>query len=156
MKTFLTQIPSTSGAVSSGARSLKVQVVATSFRGTRAALATARTLAAGLDARVVVFVPYVVPYGEELDHPTVNPALIGARFGRLAEELSFAIDVHVCVCRSWTEALSTTLSHDAPVIVGGKARRWLATREQSLAALLASKTYTVLFVSEDSSSTEHA
>ena len=125
---------------------LKVQVVATSFGGTRAALLAARTLAAGLDARVVIFVPFVVPYGEALDHPTIKPAFIGDRFGRLAEEFSMEVDVQVCVCRSWLEALTSVLSRDGAVVVGGRSRRWWTTAEQRLAASLARAGFNALFV----------
>jgi hypothetical protein len=146
MNTMLNPTLNACGAKSSGARSLKVQVIATSFGGTRAALAAAQKLAAGLVARVVVFVPHVVPYGEPLDHPTIKPELIGARYGRLAEEMSFEVDVRVCVCRSWAEALGSVLSLDAPIVVGGDARRWFPTREQNLAASLVTMGYEVLFV----------
>jgi hypothetical protein len=125
---------------------LKVQVIATSVNGTRAALAAARRLAADLTAHVVVFVPFVVPYGEVLEHPTVDPEVIGARYGRLAEELSLEAEVRVCVCRSWAEALGSVLSHDAPVVVGGDTRRWFPTREQKLAASLVRGGYDVLLI----------
>jgi hypothetical protein len=148
MNTVLNQIPNAHDAASSAARSLKVQVVATSFGGTRAALATAQTLAAGLDARVVVFVPYVMPYGEVLDHPTIKPSFIGDRFARLADELSFEVEVRVCVCRSWPEALATELSHDAVIVIGGASRRWWPTCEQRLAASLVRDGYNALFVAE--------
>ena len=145
MNKVLTQIPNAPDAKSGNTRSLTVQVIATSFGGTRAALGTARALAAGLDARVVVLVPFVVPYGEALDHPTVKPELIGARWGRLAEELSLEADVRVCVCRSWTESLPSVLSHDAPVVIGGKTRRWWPTPEDGLRSSLARDGYSVLF-----------
>jgi hypothetical protein len=148
MNTVLNQIPNASDARSSEAQSLRVQVIATSFGGTRAALATAQTLAAGLDARVVVFVPYVVPYGEALDHPTIKPAFIGDRFARLADELSFEVEVRVCVCRSWPNALATELSRDAVIVIGGASRRWWPTCEQRLAASLVSDGYNALFVAE--------
>lgn len=145
MNTLLTCSPGGPGAIEAPNRSLKVQVVATSFGGTRAALATARSLAAGLEARVTLFVPYVVPYGEVLEQPSLRPELVGARWGRLAEELSFGLDVRVCVCRSWTKSLPSVLSHDAPVVIGGKTRRFWPTGEDRLRSSLARGGYHVLF-----------
>jgi hypothetical protein len=125
---------------------MTLQILGTGLDGTRAALAAARTMASGLDARVVVLVPHVVPYGEALAHPTVKPALVGARYATLADELSIEADIRICVCRSWSADLATLLSRDAPVVVGGDTRRWFPTREQRLAASLVGKGYDVLLV----------
>ena len=129
-------------------KSLKVQVVATTVDGTRAALVAARTMAAGLGARIDVVVPHVVPYGEAIEHPTIAPTFVGRRIQALADQLSMDVDVRVCVCRTHTAALTQWLVRDAVVLVGGRRRRGWPTREQRLAVSLAEHGYNALFVAE--------
>ena len=145
MKTLLNQIP-TARDVASETGSLKVQVVATSAGGTRAALGAAKSLAAGLDASIVLVVPHVVQYGETLEHPTMSPDFAGERFRTMAEDLAMDVEIRVCVCRSQTAVLASALSHDAVVLVGGKVRRVWPTTEQRLIAALVSRGYKALLV----------
>ena len=145
MRTVLNQIP-TVGNAASEAGSLKVQVIATSAGGTRAALGAAKSLAAGLDAGIVLVVPHVVQYGETLQHPTVSPDFVGERFRSIAEDLAIDVEIRVCVCRSRTAVLASALSHDAVVLVGGKIRRVWPTVEQRLIAALVSRGYKALLV----------
>lgn len=145
MKTVLNSIADVRGEASD-AGSLNVQVVATKGSATLAALRAARSLAAGLDARIVLVVPQVVHYGEALDRPTVSPGFIADRYRRMAEDLAMDVEIRVCVCRSQTGALVSALPRDAVVLVGGKTRRLWPTAEQRLTAALVDRGYRALLV----------
>ena len=124
--------------------SLPVFVIATTQRGTRAALAAAAVCAAGLTDRVVLLVPHVVPYAQPLDHPADPPVLAGERFLDVARTVGADIDIHVCVCRS-PASVTTLLPVDSLVLVGGR-RRWWRSREQHLIDALTRVGTRALFV----------
>src|SRR5579862_895930 len=79
---------------------LSIYVVATTDRGTQAALAAAARYASDLDARIVLLVPHVVPYAQSLEHPADAPAFSGERFREFADTLGLDTTIRVCVCRS--------------------------------------------------------
>jgi hypothetical protein len=125
---------------------LSVYVLATSMEGTRAALQAAGTHARGLDARVVLLVPHVVPYAEALEHPAQPVAFTAGRFRARVEALGVDVAIHVCVCRPHSEALATLIPAEAAVLLGGRTRRWWPTPEQRLARALTGAGRWVLFV----------
>jgi hypothetical protein len=123
---------------------LPIHVVATTDRGTRAALAAASRYATDLNAQVVLLVPHVVPYAQPLEHPADRPQCAAERFGELAAALGLDITIRVCFCRSVPDAV-TLLPADALVLVGGR-RRWWRTREGRLAQALAGRGCRALLV----------
>jgi hypothetical protein len=133
---------------SGATRPSPVHLVATTPDGTRAALAAAGAIARGTAAPAVMLVPWVVPYGEALDHPTESVAFGVKIFSKLAEELGIDVTVQVCLCRSSGEALGSLLPRDAVVVIGGPSRQWWPTREQRLAARVSRAGRRVLFVAE--------
>ena len=139
----LSMVPSEAGN-----DSLAVYVVATTIGGTRAALEAARTFAAGVDVRIILLVPQVVPYPQSVDHPADSVAFTRERFRHLAESLAVDVLVRVCLCRSHSAALAPVVPRDAIVLVGGRCRRWWPTREQRVADALTGAGRQVLFVRE--------
>jgi hypothetical protein len=125
---------------------LSVYVLATSTQGTRAALQAAGTYAQGLDARLVMLVPHVVPYAQALEHPADPVAFTASRFRALAEQLGIDVTIRVCFCRSHSAALAPLIPPHAAVLVGGRTRRWWPTREQRVANALTSAGRSVLFI----------
>jgi hypothetical protein len=126
--------PTVTAGIRSTERFLAIHVIATTDRGTRAALAAARTYATDLNARVVLLVPHVVPYAQPLEHPADSPQCAGERFRGTADALGLDATVRVCVCRSVSDVM-TLLPPEALVLVGGR-RRWWRTREDRLARTL--------------------
>jgi len=116
---------------------LVIHVAFTSDRETVAALRQAATLAAGLNARLLLVAPQVVPYGVDLDQPPVSPKFTGAKMLRLAAEAGVEADVHVVLCRDRMEGLESVLGAHAVVIAGeNKLTRQLTKRgHQALAVV---------------------
>jgi hypothetical protein len=127
-------------------RHLPVFVIATTERGTRAALAAAAVYAADLTARVVIVVPHVVPYAQPLEHPADPPVLGGERFRDAVRVVDVDIEIQVCVCRSAAN-VAAVLPENALVIVGGR-RRWWRSRDERLAHTLARCKLCALFVAD--------
>jgi hypothetical protein len=99
---------------------LAIHVAFTSDRETVAALRQASTLAAGLNARLQVVAPQVVPYGVDLDQPPVTPEFTAGKMLRLAAEAGVEADVRVVLCRDRVEGLESVLGAHAVVIAGEK------------------------------------
>jgi hypothetical protein len=124
-------------------------VLATSKRGTRAALQSAGAFARGLDATIVLLVPHVVPYAQTLEHPADSVQFVADRCRALACELGVDVTVRVCLCRPQSAALTPLVPSDAAILIGGRTRRWWPTREQRLARTLMETGRRVLFVLAD-------
>jgi len=101
-------------------RQLAIHVVATSDRETVAALRQAATFAAGLNMRLLLVAPLVVPYGVDLDRPPVSPKFRGAKMLRFIAEAGVDAGVHVVLCRDRMEGLKSVLGTHALVISGEK------------------------------------
>jgi hypothetical protein len=144
MQAIATDLPETLAGTEP--RDLAVYVVATTPGGTVAALEGARKFAAGFTLRVTLLVPYVVPYQLPLERPADSLAFTAERFRQLVEPLAVDVLVRVCICRPHSATLALLLPRDAVILVGGRYRRWRATREQRLAKALARDGRLVLFV----------
>lgn len=125
---------------------LRLYVLATSTPGTRAALEAAARYAHGLDARIVLLVPHVVPYAQTLDHPADAVDFVANRFRALAAEVDVDISIRVCLCRPQSAALTPLIPKDAAILIGGRTRRWWPTQEQRLARTVMRTGRRVLFV----------
>jgi hypothetical protein len=129
-----------------GESPLSIYVLATSLPGTSAALHAADSCAGGLEARIVLLVPHVVPYAQALEHPADSVGFVADRFRTLAWALGLEVTIRVCLCRPEHAALAPLIARDAVILVGGRIRRWWPTREQRLAGELIRAGHRVLFV----------
>jgi len=127
--------------VSESSRKLDLQVIFTDLPKTAAALATARTMARGLGARITLMVARVVPYPLPLAEPDVPVEFTE----RLLESLAGQTDnadtvVEIYLCRDRSETIRRAVPPDSLVIVGAPKRRWWPagwiTWEHSLARVL--------------------
>ena len=84
---------------------LIIHIIATTESGTRVALETGRALARDLDPRIILLVPHVVPYPQELDDSDGASATVAERFALLTESMAANIVVVVCKCRPHAAAL---------------------------------------------------
>ena len=120
-------------------------MVATSEEGAAHALSAARSFGDGLSPTLRLLVPHFVPYPESLDSPSMPVQFVADRFKDLAVELSH-VEVQICVCRPAAATLAAAVPRNAVVVVGG-VRGWLRpSREERLAAALATDGRRVLFV----------
>src|SRR5207237_5654213 len=106
-----------------------VHVIATTFDGTRAAVAAAIPLAKGSGARLVVLVPRVVSYATELESPIDGTVFFAKRYEAIVHELGGAADVQICLCRTVDDVIATVARARSRVVVGGPAGRWLTSPE---------------------------
>ena len=118
-------------------RKLDLQVIFTDLPKTAAALATARSLARGLGARITLMVAQVVPYPLPLAAPDVPVEFTERALEFLAIEDT---TVEIYLCRDRNETIRRALPPDSLVIVGARKWRWwpswLPSRESQLARIL--------------------
>src|SRR5262249_26852632 len=110
-----------------------VHVIATTFGGTRAALAAAVPLAKGSNARLVVIVPRIISYHAELDSQGDSSSFFAKRYQDLVEELGGAASIQVCVCRSLDGIVDLLRATPSTVVVGGPAGRGVTSPEGGFA-----------------------
>jgi hypothetical protein len=123
-----------------------VHVIATTFEGTRAAIAAAVPLAKGAGARLVVIVPRIVSYAVELDSGLEPTAFFAKRYRELVEERGGAADIDVCLCRSIEDVVTRVAKDKSRVVIGGPAGRWLTSPEERFANRLIHAGCPVVFV----------
>lgn len=97
---------------------VRINVAFTSDHETVAVLRQAATLAAGLNARILLVAPQVVPWAAEIDHPPVSPDFTASRMLKLTAEAGVEGDVLVVLCRDRLQGLESVLGRNAVVIAG--------------------------------------
>jgi putative OmpL-like beta-barrel porin-2 len=131
-----------------------VHVIATTFDGTRAALATAIPLAKGSGARLVMLVPRVVSYAADVENSVEGSAYFAKRYEALVHELGGAADVEVCLCRSIDDVVAKVAGARSRVIVGGPVGRWLTSPEERFASRLIRAGCPVIFAASGTNATQ--
>jgi hypothetical protein len=120
-------------------------VIATEFKGTRAALEAAIPLARGSRARLMVLVPQIVPYALPLDEVAVPAAFATEPYRNLLHQLHGEAEVRLCRCRHVDDVIQQMLPAQATVVVGGPAGAWRASSEERLARRLTHLGHRVVF-----------
>jgi hypothetical protein len=129
-----------------------VHVIATTLDGTRAALATAVSLARGSKASLLVLVPRIGLPDPEIEDDGVEAA--AARYGELARDLGVTPRVEICECRSLDDLVSKVSATAAVIVVGGPAGRWLTSPEERFAGRLARAGCQVLFAASGTNTSQ--
>jgi hypothetical protein len=124
---------------------LRVFVLYTGVRRTLAALRGAARLAAGLNARIEVIFPQVVPYPLPIEEPAASPGFAASRLARIAEEAEIETSMHVYLCRDRREAVASALPPGAMVVIGYR-RRWWPTSAYRFGRWLRGNGHRVIFV----------
>jgi len=114
---------------------LELTVLFTGLPGTLAALRKATELAHGLDARLRLVVPQVVPYPLPLASPPVLLEFNQRRFQAIAAAQPVATHVEIFLCRDVDTVLIEVLPQGSTVLIGGR-KRWWRTAEERLARRL--------------------
>jgi hypothetical protein len=126
---------------------LHVSVVFTSVTATLKALKEAAHLAAGLNARMSLVVPQIVPYPLPLDKPPLHAEPNESRFRVLTGGIPVETNVRICLCRDRVEALISVLDRHSIVVVGGRRRWWRPSGDAALARKLRRSGFDVVFMS---------
>ncbi len=132
----------------------KVQVVATTFEGTRAALLAAVPLARGLNAALTIVVPRLVSCAAELDAPTRGADMIAKRYRDIAQSIGADADVDPFPSVGVNDLLAHICDVGGPVVVGGPVGRWLTSPEERFANRLALAGCQVMFVASGANTTQ--
>ena len=130
---------------------LCVTVIATTEKGTTAALNTARSLARDLDARIALLKMEVVPTHLPLDKPPVSlDFTIKQQCSLLLRSSAREEDVtvRICLCRDRDVCLRRALRRGALVVLGGR-RHWWLSSEERLEKTLRRQGHHVIFVDVD-------
>jgi hypothetical protein len=112
---------------------LDLKVIFTDLPKTAAALATARTMARGLGARITIMVAQTVPYPLPLAEPDVPVEFTERVLQSIAIEDT---TVEIYLCRDRNQTIRRALPPDSLVIVGARKRNWWPSWEHHLAKFL--------------------
>ncbi len=93
-----------------------------------------------------MIVPKVVPYGRDVDDPTVAQEFTSQQVIRMEREAGVDADVQIVLCRDRAEGLHQALGSDGLVVIGGGPRRWWQFAEKRLVRQLAALGHKILFV----------
>lgn len=125
---------------------LDVHVIFTSFPRTRAALAAAASLAAGLQARVTILAAQVVPYPLPLEEPPVAVEFTEQKLWQMASEQESGATVALYLCRDRQQTIRQVLQPESVVVIGGR-KWWWPTEERHLAKILRRDGHRVILAS---------
>jgi hypothetical protein len=110
-----------------------VHVIATTFDGTRAALAAAVPLARGSNGRLVVLVPHVVTSADDMEGPPESTALMAACYEHMVRDLGAQAEIEICASIGLEELVAKVHDAQSLVVVGGPLGRWLTSPEERFA-----------------------
>jgi hypothetical protein len=115
---------------------------------TRAVLARAESLTAGLNARISLVAVHSVPYATTFGCPTSTHAFLVEQLVELSAECRLPVDAQVVLARSREDGLQYALKPGATVLMGSQRRPW-RTAEERLARRLASDGNKVVLIYVD-------
>jgi hypothetical protein len=114
---------------------LDLQFVLTRLSVARAALASASAYASGLEARITILAPQVVPYPLPLDEPPVQTAILENTLGALAAEQPVETAVEIYLCRDRWETMQRVLKPESIVMISRRNNWWLFPEVRFVSAL---------------------
>jgi hypothetical protein len=130
---------------------LSVTVIATSERGTTAALNEARRLAKDLNAHITLLKMEVVPLRLPLDKSPVLLDITTKQQCSLVLQSSAReedVTIRVCLCHDRDLSLRQILRRRALVVIGGR-RHWWGGKEERLEQALRRQGHHIIFVDVD-------
>jgi hypothetical protein len=120
----------------------------TGIETTRAVLARAQSLTAGLNARISLVAVHALPYPTTFTCPTATHTFLVDQLMELAGECPFPVASHVVLARSREEGFRHVLKAEATVLLGAHRHFW-RTAEERLARMLVSDGHKVVLVHVD-------
>jgi hypothetical protein len=131
-----------------------VHVIATTFDGTRAALAAAVPLARGSNGCLVVVVPHVVSRADEMESPTESTALMAACYQDMVRDLGAQAEIEICAFIGLEDLVAKVHDARSLVVVGGPLGRWLTSPEERFANRLTQAGCQVIFAAAGANATQ--
>lgn len=131
-----------------------VYVIATTFDGTRAALATAVPLARGCAARLVIVVPRIVSCIAERESPCESTELLAKRYRDIVHHMGALAEVEICASIGLDDLVAKVCAAHATLVVGGPVGRWITSPEERFANRLASAGCRVVFAASGANTTQ--
>jgi len=144
-----TSKPPVSLTGSDSACPLEVVVLHTETRETLDALKAAANLAQGLDVRIRLLVPQIVPIQLPVDQPDISLGFTRRRFQTLASHSRIETLVDIRLGREKREILASALKPHSVVVLGGK-RPWWPGKVRFMANRLAKMGHHVVFAEANS------
>jgi hypothetical protein len=139
-----TSRPPVSRPGSDSACSLEVVVLHTDTKGTLEALKAAASLAGGLNERIRLLVPQIVPYPLPVDTPDVPVGITRRRFQAVVAGARIETVVDIRYGREKGQILESALRPHSVVVLGGR-RGWWPSQENRLAHRLERMGHHVVF-----------
>ena len=131
-----------------------VQVIATTYEGTRAAIETAVPLARGSQRPLTVVVPkIVVDYPQSTDEAADATEAAVEDYKEFIDELDGNGSVRVCLCQSVDDLIERMTAPNMTIVVGGPSGRWRMSPEERFANRLSRRGRHVVFTSTGPSTT---
>jgi hypothetical protein len=131
-----------------------VHVIATTFDGTRAALAAAVPLARGSNCCLVVLVPHVVSCADEMSSPPESTALMAARYRDVVRDLGAQAAMEICAFVGLDDLVAKVHDSGSIVVIGGPVGRWLTSPEERFANRLTLAGCQVIFAAAGANATQ--
>ena len=131
-----------------------IHVIATTFEGTRAALAVAAPMARGSKARLVILVPRIVSCSAELQRPADSTELLARRYRDVARELGDRADVEIWPSVGLDDLVAKVCAAHSQVVVGGPVGHWLTSPEERFAHRLTCAGCPVVFAASGANTTQ--
>jgi hypothetical protein len=131
-----------------GGRQLRVNVIATTEKGTIAALRAAARLTTNLEAQIILIAVETVPWPCPLEKPPVPVAFLERMLCGLASNAGTGeqeVFIQLYLCRNPRESLRKVLRPESLVLIGGQSR-WWSRREWHLYTFLGGLGHRVIFV----------
>ena len=122
---------------------LEVTVIFTNEPRTLWALERACDLARGLNARIRLVVPQVVPYPAPMNSPPVRTEFNENRFRTMASQQSIDTRVDLYLCRDRDEVLKQVLKPASAIVIGAR-KSWWPSAEKALARRLRRRGHRVI------------
>jgi hypothetical protein len=123
---------------------LVVTVLFTTARSTKSALEAAVRLARGFDTSIEVIAPHVVPFPDQLDHPSVDTGFLLHRLCEVAHGVPVQTAVHLILGRDMEQIVLSAIRPNSIVVIGEREPFWPG-QYRRLAESLRSQGHQVLF-----------
>jgi hypothetical protein len=124
------------------AREIEIVVPYTDRAATRAVLARAAGLTAGLNARIALVAVHTVPYPSDFECPASVHAFLVQELVDLAAGCPLPVSAQVVLARSRDDGFRHVLKAESMVLIGTRRHAW-RTAEERLARCLASSGHSV-------------
>lgn len=131
------------GSVASISERLRINVLFTTPYETRFALKRAAELSEGLNAKIVLIVPQIVPFPLSLDNPPVRLDFASHQICALAASIDADLEGRIYVCRDRLQTFLRVLRAPSVTVLGMR-KHWFFSKTERLARALRRRGHEVI------------